>query len=514
MEEVSLFKSKYKWIALAVGVKFLFYFYCMLFVYHGEHKYIPSEDGTYYLSPSDNLVDLGVYRCRPEEPSSFYRHPPGMTMLYLPLRWILPAEPARFVLVLVQTFLEGLSVYFLAMLSWYLFKRKRIAITVFWLYLFSPYISAFSPHILSESLCITCIIFALYFLARYFLYGKTYQLVLSSLLMVEAFFLRPVMILIFIFAFLWLVLFLYKQIKTNPIRFVMAKLFLPVTAFVLPFVFVFSIWTGIVYKESHGFHPQGINNWVHAPLDKPEVNPAVIQYYAFNWIRNVGEDMVYYRPGTLGAWFMANELYSEEHYVIPKHIYTSHFQEKEVIALRASFAKYWMLTNGDSTGRYSYAPLKGSVEDSLGHYLKQVFINNVQEYKQEKPFRYYIIDPLILTFHLLANNGTHTLDWPSFSDMLHKDPMMLPLKILTGISYLLILLCYLPASIIMLLRRNMHYHWFFVMGAALILIHSCMLRIIDERFMATAYPFMLVGTAVLFSALTNLVKPEEETKFP
>jgi hypothetical protein len=66
----------------------------------------------------------------------------------------------------------------------------------------------------------------------------------------------------------------------------------------------------------------------------------------------------------------------------------------------------------------------------------------------------------------------------------------------------------------MLLRRAMHYRWMLLMSWVLIAFHSFYLRIIDERFVATAYPLMMVGMAILLAAITNLMKPEEETKFP
>jgi len=510
---IDFIQHKWKWIGIAVLVKLLFYVYTMLLVYHGEKTYIPSADGSTYVAPSDNLVTSGLYRSKLNEPASFYRHPPGMALVYLPLRCILNQEQARWALVLLQTIIDGISVYFLALLSLYLFKRKRLAIMVYWLYLVSPYSTAFSPHLLSESLCISAFIFGLYFLSCYFIRLRPFHLIISSLCLLESFFLRPVMILAFIVCCMWLLYFLWKKLADEHRSIAFPTFISPLLSFSLPFVLCFCIWTAIVYSKSHEFHPQGTNNWVNPPKDKNDVSPTSVQFYAFFWVKSIGEDLIYYRPGTFGAWFIPNEMYYGDSYTIPAHIYTSHFHEKELAGLRTAFNTYWTITNGDSTASTGFVPIKGSIADSLGHHLQRAFLQNAAEYKREKPLRYYLIDPLSLTYHLLLNNGTHTLDWPPMSDMLHKYPLMLPLKLLTSISYLLILLCFMPAAVIMLLRRNMHYHWVLGITAALILFHSFYLRIIDERFVATAYPLMLLATAVLFSAISNLTKPEEETKF-
>ena len=178
------------WLLLALAVKLMYFW----IVVHQPRSHWPVEgsfgilhtEGPSYIDPIENLVIEGDY-------SPDFRMP-GYGVLYLPLRLVLPRPMALDALVLLQTLLDALAVYALALGAFLLVRSRAAFLLVFLLYGMGSTVSCFNAYVMTEGVTASMLCFAFHFSMRYVRTGTYSALVLASGLLTWAYFIRPITI--------------------------------------------------------------------------------------------------------------------------------------------------------------------------------------------------------------------------------------------------------------------------------------------------------------------------------
>gem|GEM_PF-797083 len=195
--------------------------------------YLVGGDTPNYIEPIENLFIEGrLITHLVEDP--FFLRMPGFLPLYLPLRFIFSSELTLLAIVIIQTVLSGVSVYFLSKLAFDLFGKTE---RVFWLtyvtFLISTYASIYDTYILSESLSTSFTIIALYLLINH--RTSLLRIVLAGALMAWCIFLKPYFIAVFVFYTAYLAWSTHEKGIKRVLPFLVA--------FVLPYAIATTAWT-------------------------------------------------------------------------------------------------------------------------------------------------------------------------------------------------------------------------------------------------------------------------------
>lgn len=178
------------WLILALVFK-LTYFWIAIYQprshwpVEGSFGILHTE-GPAYIEPVENLLAEGDY-------SPDFRMP-GYSTLYLPLRLLFSRPVALDALVLLQTVLDALAVYALALGVFLLVGSRAAFILVFLLYGMGSTVSCFNAYVMTEGPTASMLCFAFYFCIRYVRTRGYSALFLASCLLTWAYFMRPVMI--------------------------------------------------------------------------------------------------------------------------------------------------------------------------------------------------------------------------------------------------------------------------------------------------------------------------------
>ena len=471
------------WIFLAIVFK------SSLFAFHlsqaESSQLIPgfigyaSVDSQSYLSPVDNLVDVGSYF--PD-----YRMP-GYAVLYLPLRLVFEKAVACNILSILQLLLASISVYLLALTARNSFHSDSLFYLVFYLYAASSYANLFDDYLLSESLCTSSTIISVYFFSGFINNKSGNHLVASGLFLTWVIFLRPVYIpLLFLFCG---ILLLNGMITKLSIKALLVCLFI----FLVPFTVLESCWVA----RNYTVHRRII------PLTQTFYYPGLEQSYLIeliDFVKSWGGDRTWWSPTAEIRWFGLTEdnpgksrPLEDKNVSLPDYIFTSRFSLDSLVMIK----EYLQIIDNESTSDSQRTYYTRIVKEKLVHYTQSV--------EEEKPFLYYVKGPLMLLIKFFVHSGTYNLFSKPYGSL---SKLELMIKIFYSALYLLTLLTGTVGTLWTLVRGWNNPLAILLAGMTLYsaLFFPIILRQIEFRYFVPAYPLMTIMACYFLVQITYLVR--------
>ena len=463
------------WIILVVIIKALFFIFML-----SQHvssteagvMYIKGGDTYSYITPVENLISNGMY-------SPDFRMP-GYGALYFLFRLLTFSAGALNLLALTQLFLGALSVYFLALIARDIFEREDLFYMIFYGYLLSTYTSIFDIVILTESLAVSTLIFAVFCFVRGVDKNNNALLFLSGCFLTWCIFLRPFHLpLIGLFIIVLLLLILrsadYSRIKA-------AK---AIIIFLLPFLLIDGAWVARNYKFYGRIIPlQKSTNYSESEKD-------IILMSLWEFLKSWGGDYVHWNPKAEITWFdyesnVGSIKKQEKDVEFPKYIYTSKFNYDSLVNVK----KYIAFSKDESLPAGERIKFRQLAADKLHEYADSI--------KEEKPYLYYVYAPLQLFKKFLFHSGTYNLFNKTVKEL---NIIELLFKFLMTLIYLFAIVAGLLGITVLFFKEYRINNKFLVAAIPLyvILFFSIVFRGIEYRYFATAYPFMLICAFYLSS---------------
>lgn len=307
---------------------------------------------------------------------------PGYGFIYFLIRLLFSQKYSCDILIILQFFLAGLSVYYLAMIAKTIFKSDKIFYVCFYLFLVSTYSNFYDGWIMTESFCCSALIFCMWFFVKYFQSGSIMNILLSGVFATWTIFLRPIFLPVILFLII-ILLFATKEessIFRNGQR---HRLLKSCIWLLVPFLLAESIWIIRNYQQ----HQKLI------VLTSASLAPSAKNFYwppLFRFIPSWGgsADLTDNHSPLLWFGFHVNGMPNptDYHDSLPGYIYTSQFNRDSLLWLKNKITALndSVLSPGQN---YLY---QTEVSEKLDKYTLSV--------KKENPLLYYIRGPL---FHAL-----------------------------------------------------------------------------------------------------------------
>lgn len=456
------------WIILAIVIKALFFTFMLHQSIPEAGKgilYVKAGDTDTYIEPVENLISEGMY-------SPDFRMP-GYGALYLLFRLLVSGANALNLLALTQLFLSALSVYFLALAVKDIFKRNALFYITFYGYLLSTYTSIFDIFILTESLAVSSLIFAVFCFIRGTNKNSNVLLFLSGCFLTWSIFLRSFLLPLIGLFIVVLVLFCLRNGDYSRIKVLKA-----IIVFVLPFLLIDGAWIARNYRLYGRIIP------LQKSIFSPEQKDDKIFMNLVGFLQSWGGDCVYWNPKAEINWFdyLKNEndvKKRSKEIKIPDYIYTSKFNYDSLLNVK----KYIAFSKDKSLSTNERNKFKQLAEVSLHGYTDSI--------RKEKPFLYYVHAPLRVFKKFLFHSGTYNLFNRSFGELNITERAF---KLFMTLIYVFVVVFGFIGVIILFFKERSVNNRFLVAAIPLytILVVSFIFRFCEYRYFVTAYPFMLV----------------------
>lgn len=473
------------WLALALVFKGILFFLRVIqgsddpFVVHGFWGYM-TPDSSSYILPIENLLTSGNYGAA--------MRVPGYGAIYFLFRLFCSQAIACNMIILLQYILASVSVYCLAALVQGITKSRQLFYTVFYLFLVSSYSNYMDAALMTESFCTSVLIFSTYFFVSYFRNKQAKHLFFSGALLTWAVFLRPVFLPVILFYALFLGYQLYKDRQS-----VMKALLI----FILPFVIVDGMWIARnypVYKKIVPLTPSVWSMFIGAEW----------QYPAVVFIQSWGGE---YAPGSdksLLYWFGYRNPYVAKFNggadPIPDYVYTSKFNKDSLLKLKQLFTS--LEDSAISAPDKENSPQAKLIVSKFNEYTASI--------KAEKPFLYYVKAPLIYlkdffvfkwaSYNVMGYAAYHKGIFKYYNNLNYVAIKLFkvnPIDRLYMIFDYLILLFGVLGGFLMLKEsfKNAFLLVLIAIPAYTIVVHPFLLRLMINRYLMPAWPFIIVCAA-------------------
>lgn len=364
---------------------------------------------------------------------------------------ILQIIVASFAIAIIISYLKGVI------------QNKLFFYIAFFLLAANTYVGIWDIYITADSFASSFTIIAIFLLLNYPLHAP--NLFLSALLLSWAVFFRSAA---FVFIPIFVVYIAYIAYK-NGLKQNIAKVF----CFGLPIVVIFGAWTYRNYQQE--------NELIVLTGNKGCFSRNPVQFFEMIKI-----------PAALGmdfTWGMDGEYFIDRRVNLPeeklKTFVTKDFSLDELLDLRSDYLK----------------SIKDSTYTDIPELINRMALYR-KSYQGTYPLKYYIINPLRLTVLFLFPSKLDNLITPKKSEM---NILEFGIKSAYFISlwlvslFFLLNVCLVAYRTVKIKRIRQHLFELFtiLLALAFILVHSCILGYIEQRYLAGAYLLMLLN-AVLF----------------
>jgi hypothetical protein len=433
-------------------------------VHHGI--VVVQNDSPGYFAPMESLIAGNGYSgaCRM----------PGFLPVYAPLRTVLSPQQAELGIVVLQ-FLTGVAAIYLAALGAYNFRKSKLLfLTVLGLLMINSYVSIWDHALMSDSFSISLLLIAFYFLSRYYQQGGYRLLFWTGLLICWSVFFRPSHILFFPAAGL---IVLLHSLRTG---FSIGKVALSGVILALPAAAGISAWTLRNYIR--------YDKIITLQNDDEECFATLVEYNVGvrNLVISWGCDYQGWSLNTELAWFLDRD--STSTYDFPPHVYTSRCNYDTLVALKHDFTR---------------ARDSGLDPVIRARYQQKVISRTADlrdNYRQEKPMHYYVWNRLRLIRLFIFPSKLDNLPLPKRSEM---NPAEFGVKSFYYLMLLAVSAGTVLASVSALFRRDAAMWVFLTFPLSIILIIGALLGYAEQRYLAPAYPFMVMASCLLLTDLRD-----------
>ena len=378
MNTISIHQNFKKYFIYAFLTKVIFFLFFAYLFNKGASKednvnfiFTYSKDCASYIAPAINFVDHGTCYEESRGKKLFAHKMPGMVPIFVPLYYFFGLEWGLTFLVIIQIIIDALCCVLLAEIAYKIFNSQKAYLISFWLYAFSTIVSVSSHFAVSELLCTSFSIIAIYFA----LVKKGLKhIVLAGLFSTWSVFFRPTSILLFLI--IPLIIMFKENVKLSWLNVKVKKNIL--ILFFIPFIIFESLWI----MRNH----QILNRFIPADIGQENFgNPAMKSL--FSLILAMGGDLQSWNPNSEMRWFNS-----------PSSVnYDLHFANSNPFP-------FYVLKNGISLERlkkirsiyFNYADINLSAvkRNNLEKHIDLLCKQSILDFKNKAPIYYYIISPL------------------------------------------------------------------------------------------------------------------------
>lgn len=447
----------------------------------GLSFYTNAGDDGQYIGYSENLFQEGEYYYDSGNSGNknYFFRMPGITFLYLPLRFLFNQNITLNLFVILQVLLSTFAlIKFLKLVNQYLKVNNLIFLFFSTFYLYSSY---FESSLMTESLALSSLLLCLYYIDRAFhLETKKYMItsfLLAGFFLMWLIFLRPYMV-------PFLLLFAgYIIIKKSKVLYLII--------FLLPFFIIDGVWTFRNYYNYNEIMPlQSSADWFNSSKSGAS-KTKFIQAFGFKWVN--------FEENSHSAWF--NNFYEAPSInipsddIFPKRTFVGDLTIDSLIKARIK------LHEVDDIKLDHDLRLKSDKEAA------RILDKFVLSLKTDRPFDYYVLNRVRLLFRFLKPNTPKLFKhgpYPFNIIVTKVDVLFSVLLKYVGLIGLLILLVrnFKKLDILIL---------FLSVPIFLFLFFPIVLRIDETRFFYLSIPFLIVGLVYLFSIFQKPIFKIKET---
>jgi hypothetical protein len=434
-----------------------------------------------YLDPVENLLRHGTYAQDLARLETYAGRMPGYAVVYGPLRLVLGPGWAADGVVGLQLLLSLGALYCLGRLAQAATQRAAAFQWTVLLYAANTFTTVLDIRLLTESFAISALILGIYafWRARQQPAGAGW-LLLAGCWLAWAIFLRPFLgpVLFGLAGWYWgRAWFLAKrQPLLDARRYVLRGALL-----VLPFLVADGAWMLRNWPWYHRLVPLQSNTW--AGYKNP---PALLELNDF--MGAIGEEHAFWNVGTDMAWFYQPEAQAEPNF----RDQTSKLAPPAYTYDSLVLVRHHLAVAQDSTQ-------PPAIRHTAEARAKRALVAYKRAFQQQRPLRAFLVVPFKLAYGLLlAHPGDYLFRQP-FAEL----PLRLKtLKIIVHLWYLLLVATGVVGTLVVGWRANFAALIVKAIPCYLIGLFCLFIHLVDARYFAIGYPFIIIGTVNL--ALTGL----------
>jgi len=308
------------YILLSIIINFILLYVCNLYNNPNPNKiYFLLGDANGYIGGCEDLYCHGTYMI-----NDYASRMPGMSLIYMPLRFLFSKHITLTLFIIIQTLLSAISTYLLAVIAEKIFKSKKIFLCVFILYLFCTHVKNYNNYLLSESLATSTLIISLFYLIKFSEKRFFYHLLLSGVFITWSIFLRPFILPMLAIFTIYIFIFINKNRIRN------------IILFVLPFIIIETLWISRNYYLTSQI----------IPLQTAGPFTDKYDYYSSKFIKSFGMNA----SGDEQAWFLNDKIIKDFKKVRPNdNIFSKNIFNDSLNLDSLKLARYYLWQGENET---------------------------------------------------------------------------------------------------------------------------------------------------------------------
>ena len=434
---------------------------------------ILTPDGHSYIDPVESYIRAQGYF--PD-----YRMP-GLGFFYYLFRLFLDKYLALNALLIFQTLISSISIYYLARLAHELLSSKFVFYSTFFLSSLGLYLAQFDALILTESLSLSFIVFFIYCLFQ--LYDKrkkeSYYLIFSGIHFTFLVFLKPVYLPLALMAS-FVVLSIARKHNNTIIAIIKkgALLFAPL-------ILTIGLWAHRNYQVHHNFSP--LNNGYFYPYLESSVK--------WQWMRLLkasGEKIsINQEKHPKVLWIdqpidsLRANAKSTQKFELPDEVFTSEFNRDDLIEIAMLYKESQKINRSEQ--KKLYQELVALSYKKISRFIVSL--------KEEKPLFFYIISPLKLLIKYVRTPF-------GYYDTQTKSPAKKMVLLYYSFWYWIILVFGILGMSLWFIKSKKNSSVLFLVPVFYTLLaFPLILRLSENRYIALAFPFLIIFASYLIDHL-------------
>lgn len=408
-----------------------------------------------YIGAMENYVTEGSYYFDNGVEKVYTGRVPHYAVTYYLFRMAFDERTSMDLVVALQLIFECISIYFLALILYRITRNVYAFGAVLLLGVVASNATAMAFMLVPESFSCSLLIFALYFYVVYREERKMRDLVALAVMLGLLTTMKSYFVLLYAFVG-WEIWAYGKYNMLLAVR--------PAVVLAAPLLLLLAPWVIRNYRVEHRFIPLQVN--VYAGYNYKAADLAFRRY-----LRAWGGDFVLWEPKHAGCYFMPDPTIACT-FVLPEYVYTARYGAKEVESIRQRFIQF----------HKQYTPAMDSA-------LTREFDLMAEDYREEKPFRFYFVSPLLLAKQFVIHSGSYYL--PIYSNSPCYHPVQMGVKVVESLVYVLGVFVGIPGLALMSWRRKGVL--FGVLPWILIILFPVVLGFAEARYIRTVEPVFYLG---------------------
>jgi hypothetical protein len=464
---------------LAFTVKFLsaifirYLLSCTPVGYHLDELVIRGDDYLSYNGAMENYIQTGHYYFFNGRHNVFAGRLPHYSLLYFIFRQFLNVPLANFGVLVAQIGLECIAILCLAMLATRVTHVRRSFWMTYILYLLSLATSFYNIIVLPDSLSVSLLILFSYFFYEYLKRPSYRRLLLPGVFLGLTVVLKPY------FSLIYLVVGFFFLRETNHLFSRKGLMAVAVKTLVvsIPLLLLLLPWVVRNYQLYHRFVP--FQESIIAGYNYTQADLACRRY-----IHTFGHDFLYWDEKSAAYYFKSCQQNCS--FKLPDYLFTEKYGRNEIEAVRSK-----------------YLQLQANFSDAQDLEVAAAFDALTNDFRQEKPFRFYIISRFQALGNFLMDNGAVNLPISRSSVCFHKFHLL--------VKYIQVFLYWVSVTLgfiglYWLAKKDRHTLLFFAIPVYLLLFFPIILLATEGRYFIHSYPFLILGLVYFIQKLNLKVR--------